>query len=88
MKRYNLPFTWSDYKRQILYCYDFQVARDVDSSGNYFMLTHKHVAQIHPLSAYGTKTPKLGLPEWVLFHQYSFSEDNCIRTVSHISPEE
>lgn len=88
MKRYNLPFTWSDYKRQILYCYDFQVARDVDSSGNYFMLTHKHVAQIHPLSAYGTKTPKLGLPEWVLFHEYTFSEDNCIRTVSQISPEE
>ncbi|XP_064786904.1 putative pre-mRNA-splicing factor ATP-dependent RNA helicase DHX32 [Oncorhynchus masou masou] len=75
-------------KRALLAGFFMQVARDVDSSGNYFMLTHKHVAQIHPLSAYGTKTPKLGLPEWVLFHEYTFSEDNCIRTVSHISPEE
>lgn len=60
----------------------------MDGSGNYFILNHKHVAQIHPLSGYGVKIPKLGLPDWVLFHQYSFSEDNCLRTVSQISPEE
>lgn len=65
-----------------------QVARDVDGSGNYFILTHKHVAQIHPLSGYGAKSPKLGLPEWVLFHEHSFSEDNCLRTVTHITPEQ
>ncbi|XP_019903110.1 putative pre-mRNA-splicing factor ATP-dependent RNA helicase DHX32 isoform X2 [Esox lucius] len=75
-------------KRALLAGFFMQVARDVDSSGNYFILTHKHVAQIHPLSAYGTKTPKLGLPEWILFHEYTFSEDNCIRTLTHISPEE
>ncbi|KAK7901195.1 hypothetical protein WMY93_017964 [Mugilogobius chulae] len=33
-------------------------------------------------------SPKLGLPEWVLFHQHSFSEDNCLRTVTHIKPHQ
>ncbi|KAA0711275.1 putative pre-mRNA-splicing factor ATP-dependent RNA helicase DHX32 [Triplophysa tibetana] len=66
-------------------CGIFQVARDVDGSGNYFMLTHKHVAQIHPLSGYGTETD---LPEWVLYHEHTLSENNCIRTVSHISAHE
>ncbi|XP_056147915.1 putative pre-mRNA-splicing factor ATP-dependent RNA helicase DHX32 isoform X2 [Lampris incognitus] len=75
-------------KRALLAGFFMQVARDVDGSGNYFILNHKHVAQIHPLSGYGSETPKLGLPEWVLFHEYSFSEDNCLRTVSHISPDE
>ncbi|XP_037637341.1 putative pre-mRNA-splicing factor ATP-dependent RNA helicase DHX32 [Sebastes umbrosus] len=75
-------------KRALLAGFFMQVARDVDGSGNYFILTHKHVAQIHPLSGYGAKSPKLGLPEWVLFHEHSFSEDNCLRTVTHITPEE
>ncbi|AWP13850.1 putative pre-mRNA-splicing factor ATP-dependent RNA helicase DHX32 [Scophthalmus maximus] len=75
-------------KRALLAGFFMQVARDVDGSGNYFIMTHKHVAQIHPQSGYGAKSPKLGLPEWVLFHEHSFSEDNCLRTVSHIRPEE
>uniref|UniRef100_A0A3Q1F546 DEAH (Asp-Glu-Ala-His) box polypeptide 32b n=1 Tax=Acanthochromis polyacanthus TaxID=80966 RepID=A0A3Q1F546_9TELE len=75
-------------KRALLAGFFMQVARDVDGSGNYFILTHKHVAQIHPLSGYGAKSPKLGLPEWVLFHEHSFSEDNCLRTTTHITPEE
>ncbi|KAG7228592.1 hypothetical protein INR49_013278 [Caranx melampygus] len=75
-------------KRALLAGFFMQVARDVDGSGNYFILTHKHVAQIHPLSGYGAKSPKLGLPEWVLFHEHSFSEDNCLRTVTHVTPEE
>uniref|UniRef100_A0A1A8CFJ1 DEAH (Asp-Glu-Ala-His) box polypeptide 32 n=1 Tax=Nothobranchius kadleci TaxID=1051664 RepID=A0A1A8CFJ1_NOTKA len=75
-------------KRALLAGFFMQVARDVDGSGNYFILTHKHVAQIHPLSAYGAKSPKLGLPEWVLFHEHTFSEDNCLRTLTHITPEE
>ncbi|XP_029305912.1 putative pre-mRNA-splicing factor ATP-dependent RNA helicase DHX32 isoform X1 [Cottoperca gobio] len=75
-------------KRALLAGFFMQVARDVDGSGNYFILTHKHVAQIHPLSGYGARSPKLGLPEWVLFHEHSFSEDNCLRTVTHITPEE
>ncbi|XP_070697494.1 putative pre-mRNA-splicing factor ATP-dependent RNA helicase DHX32 [Pempheris klunzingeri] len=74
-------------KRALLAGFFMQVARDVDGSGNYFILTNKHVAQIHPLSGYGAKSPKLGLPEWVLFHEHSFSEDNCLRTVTHITPE-
>ncbi|XP_074532115.1 putative pre-mRNA-splicing factor ATP-dependent RNA helicase DHX32 [Halichoeres trimaculatus] len=73
-------------KRALLAGFFMQVARDVDGSGNYFILTHKHVAQIHPLSTYGAKSPKLGLAEWILFHEHSFSEDNCLRTVSHITP--
>ncbi|KAM4730429.1 putative pre-mRNA-splicing factor ATP-dependent RNA helicase DHX32 isoform 2-T2 [Anableps anableps] len=75
-------------KRALLAGFFMQVARDVDGSGNYFILTHKHVAQIHPFSGYGAKSPKLGLPEWVLFHEHTFSEDNCLRTVTHITPED
>lgn len=63
-----------------------KIARDVDGAGNYLVLTHKHVALIHPLSSYGAQSHKLGLPEWVVFHEYTLSEDNCIRTVSEISP--
>uniref|UniRef100_A0A8D0AMD6 DEAH-box helicase 32 (putative) n=1 Tax=Sander lucioperca TaxID=283035 RepID=A0A8D0AMD6_SANLU len=69
-------------KRALLAGFFMQVARDVDGSGNYFILTHRHVAQIHPLSGYGAKSPKLGLPEWVLFHEHSFFEDNCLRTMA------
>ncbi|XP_030630739.1 DEAD/H (Asp-Glu-Ala-Asp/His) box polypeptide 32a [Chanos chanos] len=74
-------------KRALLAGFFMQIARDVDGSGNYFMLTNKHVAQIHPLSSYGPKSHQLGLPEWVLYHEYTLSENNCIRTVSQISPE-
>ncbi|XP_036378456.1 DEAD/H (Asp-Glu-Ala-Asp/His) box polypeptide 32a [Megalops cyprinoides] len=74
-------------KRALLAGYFMQIARDVDGSGNYFMLTHKHVAQVHHLSSYGSRAHKLGLPEWVLFHEYTLSENNCIRTISQISPE-
>uniref|UniRef100_A0A3Q3BNT4 DEAH (Asp-Glu-Ala-His) box polypeptide 32b n=2 Tax=Kryptolebias marmoratus TaxID=37003 RepID=A0A3Q3BNT4_KRYMA len=75
-------------KKALLAGFFMQVAWDVDGSGNYFILTHKHVAQIHPLSSYGAKSPKLGLPEWVLFHEHTFSEDNCLRTVTLITPQE
>lgn len=73
-------------KRALLAGYFMQIARDVDGSGNYFMLSNKHVAQVHPLSGYGAKAHKLGLPEWVLFHEYTLSV-NCITTVTHISPQ-
>lgn len=69
-------------------CVSPQVARDVDGAGNYLILTHKHVAQLHPQSAYGAKSSKLGLPEWLLFHRHSFSEDNCLRTVTHITAKQ
>ncbi|XP_029695554.1 DEAD/H (Asp-Glu-Ala-Asp/His) box polypeptide 32a [Takifugu rubripes] len=74
-------------KRALLAGFFMQIARDVDGAGNYFILTHKHVALIHPLSSYGAQSHKLGLPEWVVFHEYTLSEDNCIRTVSEISPQ-
>ncbi|XP_038592193.1 DEAD/H (Asp-Glu-Ala-Asp/His) box polypeptide 32a isoform X1 [Micropterus salmoides] len=74
-------------KRALLAGFFMQIARDVDGSGNYFILTHKHMAQVHPLSGYGAQSHKLGLPEWVVFHEYTLSKNNCMRTVSEISPE-
>ncbi|XP_034716541.1 putative pre-mRNA-splicing factor ATP-dependent RNA helicase DHX32 [Etheostoma cragini] len=74
-------------KRALLAGFFMQIARDVDGSGNYFILTHKHMAQAHPLSCYGAQSQKLGLPEWVVFHEYTLSDNNCMRTVSEISPQ-
>lgn len=71
-------------KKALLSGYFMQIARDVDGSGNYLMLTHKQVAQLHPLSCYSV-TKKM--PEWVLFHKFSISENNYIRIASEISPE-
>ncbi|XP_023686760.1 DEAD/H (Asp-Glu-Ala-Asp/His) box polypeptide 32a [Paramormyrops kingsleyae] len=74
-------------KKALLAGFFMQIARDVDGSGNYLMLTHKHIAQIHPTSRYGSGPQKLGQPEWLLYHEFILSESNCIRTVSAISPE-
>ncbi|XP_029978328.1 putative pre-mRNA-splicing factor ATP-dependent RNA helicase DHX32 [Sphaeramia orbicularis] len=74
-------------KRALLAGFFMQIARDVDGSGNYFILTHKHMAQVHPLSGYGAQSQKLGLPEWVIFHEYTLSDNNYMRTVSEISPQ-
>lgn len=48
------------------------------------MLTHKQVAQLHPLSSYalGRKPP-----EWVLFHTFSICENNYISITSETCPE-
>lgn len=71
-------------KKALLSGYFMQTARDVDGSGNYLMLTHKQVAQLHPLSGYSiTKTT----PEWVLFHEFSISDNNYITITSETSPE-
>uniref|UniRef100_A0A8C1MUJ3 Putative pre-mRNA-splicing factor ATP-dependent RNA helicase DHX32 n=1 Tax=Cyprinus carpio TaxID=7962 RepID=A0A8C1MUJ3_CYPCA len=95
LKRIELPISEAAFgtktnalniKRALLAGYFMQIARDVDGSGNYFMLLNKHVAQVHRLSGYGAKAHKLGLPEWVLFHEYNLSDNNCIRTVTQISP--
>ncbi|XP_047465138.1 DEAD/H (Asp-Glu-Ala-Asp/His) box polypeptide 32a isoform X2 [Mugil cephalus] len=74
-------------KRALLAGFFMQIARDVDGSGNYFIVTHKHMAQVHPFSCYGAQSHKLGLPEWVVFNEYTLSENNCMRTVSEISPQ-
>ncbi|XP_055769907.1 DEAD/H (Asp-Glu-Ala-Asp/His) box polypeptide 32a [Salvelinus fontinalis] len=95
LKRIELPVSETSFgtktntlniKRALLSGFFMQIARDVDGSGNYFMLTNRHMAQVHPASSYGAKAHQLGLPEWVLFHEYTLSENNCIRTVSEISP--
>ncbi|XP_056407473.1 ATP-dependent RNA helicase DQX1 [Hyla sarda] len=61
-----------------------KVARDVDGLGNYVMLTHKHVANLHPTSVYYGRTP---LPTWVLYHDFTISKDNCISVATEIHPE-
>uniref|UniRef100_H3A329 DEAD-box helicase OB fold domain-containing protein n=1 Tax=Latimeria chalumnae TaxID=7897 RepID=H3A329_LATCH len=74
-------------KKALLAGYFMQVARDIDGSGNYIMLTHKQVAQLYPFSIYCATKGKAGLPEWIVFHEFTISANNCIRTVSEISPE-
>ncbi|XP_063313568.1 ATP-dependent RNA helicase DQX1 [Pelobates fuscus] len=61
-----------------------KVARDVDGQGNYVMLTHKHVANLHPSSVYYNRSPP---PSWVLYHDFSISQDNCISVATEILPE-
>ncbi|XP_064287633.1 putative pre-mRNA-splicing factor ATP-dependent RNA helicase DHX32 [Passer domesticus] len=92
MKRIELPLSEPHFgseanllsiKKALLSGYFMHIARDVDGSGNYLMLTHKQVAQLHPFSSY-CNTRRI--PEWVLFHEFSISEGNSIRVVSEISP--
>ncbi|XP_042674118.1 putative pre-mRNA-splicing factor ATP-dependent RNA helicase DHX32 [Centrocercus urophasianus] len=92
MKRIELPISEPDFgspanilsiKKALLSGYFMQIARDVDGSGNYLMLTDRQVAQLHPFSSYYNTRRS---PEWVLFHEFSISEDNSIRVVSEISP--
>ncbi|XP_066096023.1 putative pre-mRNA-splicing factor ATP-dependent RNA helicase DHX32 [Saccopteryx bilineata] len=71
-------------KKALLSGYFMQIARDVDGSGNYLMLTHRQVAQLHPLSTYSITKRR---PEWVLFHKFSVSDNNYIRISSETSPE-
>ncbi|NXU94621.1 DQX1 helicase, partial [Xiphorhynchus elegans] len=92
MKRIELPISEPRFgseenvlsiRKALLSGYFMHIARDVDGSGNYLMLTHKQVAQLHPSSSYHNSRR---IPEWVLFHEFSISEDNSIRVVSEISP--
>uniref|UniRef100_A0A8C8I751 Helicase C-terminal domain-containing protein n=1 Tax=Oncorhynchus tshawytscha TaxID=74940 RepID=A0A8C8I751_ONCTS len=64
----------------------FQVAHDVDGSGNYLLLTHRHVAHLHPFSSYLCRRPRLNPPSWVLYHEFTISHDNCICTASEVHP--
>ncbi|NXF06881.1 DQX1 helicase, partial [Smithornis capensis] len=93
MKRIELPISGPAFgskgnalsiKKALLSGYFMHIARDVDGSGNYLMLTHRQVAQLHPFSSYYNTRR---IPEWVLFHEFSISEDNSIRVVSEISPD-
>lgn len=93
IKRIELPYTEPAFgskentlniKKALLSGYFMQIARDVDGAGNYLMLTHKQVAQLHPLSCYSVASK---MPEWVLFHKFSIANNNYIRTASEIAPE-
>lgn len=64
-----------------------QVARDIDGSGNYLLLTHKHLAQLPPSCCYRLRRPPPRPPSWVLYHEFTVSQDNCLRIVSEIPPE-
>lgn len=64
-----------------------QVARDIDGSGNYLLLTHKHLAQLPPSCCYRLRRPSPRPPSWVLYHEFTISQDNCLRIVSEIPPE-
>ncbi|KAM4012752.1 ATP-dependent RNA helicase DQX1-like [Anomaloglossus baeobatrachus] len=61
-----------------------KVARDVDGLGNYVMLSHKHVATLHPSSVYHSRSPP---PAWVLYHDFSISPDNCLSVATEVLPE-
>ncbi|XP_076139595.1 ATP-dependent RNA helicase homolog DQX1 [Alosa pseudoharengus] len=73
-------------KRALISGFFLKVAHDVDGSGNYLLLTHRHVAHLHPFSSYRCRRPQPGPPNWVLYHDFTISHDNCIRTVSEIHP--
>lgn len=73
-------------KRALISGFFLKVAHDVDGSGNYLLLTHRHVAHQHPFSTYRCRRPQPSPPTWVLYHDFTISHDNCICTVSEIHP--
>ncbi|XP_066488811.1 ATP-dependent RNA helicase DQX1 isoform X2 [Tiliqua scincoides] len=74
-------------KQALLSGFFLKVARDVDGSGNYLLLTHKQVAQLPPSSCYRLRRPPPRPPPWVLYHEFTISQDNCLSVVSEIQPE-
>ncbi|KAJ8287226.1 hypothetical protein GJAV_G00049090 [Gymnothorax javanicus] len=73
-------------KRALISGFFLRVARDVDGLGNYLLLTHRHIANLHPFSSYLCRRPLPAPPSWVLYHEFTISHDNCIRTASEIHP--
>ncbi|NXJ84128.1 DQX1 helicase, partial [Trogon melanurus] len=74
-------------QRALISGYFLKVARDIDGSGNYVMLTHKHVAHLPSACCYLLRQPLRRLPPWVLYHEFTISQDNCLRVVSEIQPQ-
>ncbi|NXT27577.1 DQX1 helicase, partial [Syrrhaptes paradoxus] len=74
-------------QRALISGYFLKVARDIDGSGNYVMLTHKHVAHLPPACCYLLRQPPRRPPPWVLYHEFTISQDNCLRVVSEIQPQ-
>ncbi|KAM7369413.1 hypothetical protein PAMP_013682 [Pampus punctatissimus] len=74
-------------KRALISGFFLKVAHDVDGSGNYLLLTHRHVAHLHPFSSYLCRQPCPDPPSWVLYHEFTISRDNCIRIASDVHPQ-
>ncbi|XP_040849580.1 ATP-dependent RNA helicase DQX1 [Ochotona curzoniae] len=74
-------------QKALLSGYFLQVARDTDGTGNYLLLTHKHVAQLSSSCCYRNRRPPARPPSWVLYHSFSISRDNCLSIVSEIQPQ-
>ncbi|XP_035523597.1 ATP-dependent RNA helicase DQX1 [Morone saxatilis] len=74
-------------KRALISGFFLKVAHDVDGSGNYLLLTHRHVAHLHPFSSYLCRQPRPDPPSWVLYHEFTISRDNCIRIASEVHPQ-
>lgn len=74
-------------KRALISGFFLKVAHDVDGSGNYLLLTHRHVAHLHPFSSYLCRQPCPTPPSWVLYHEFTISRDNCIRIASEVHPQ-
>lgn len=74
-------------KRALISGYFLKVAYDVDGSGDYLLLTHRHVAHLHPFSSYRCGQPRPSPPSWVLFHEFTISKDNCFRIASEVHPQ-
>ncbi|XP_060635492.2 ATP-dependent RNA helicase DQX1 [Anolis sagrei] len=74
-------------KQALLSGFFLKVARDIDGSGNYLLLTHKHLAQLPPSCCYRLRRPPPRPPPWLLYHEFTISQDNCLSVVSEIQPE-
>lgn len=74
-------------KRALISGFFLKVAHDVDGSGNYLLLTHRHVTHLHPFSSYRCRQPCPSPPSWVLYHEFTISRDNCIRIASEVHPQ-
>lgn len=72
-------------KQALLSGFFLKVARDIDGSGNYLLLTSKHVAQLPPTCGYRLR--QAPPPPWLLYHEFTISLDNCLSVVSEIEPE-
>nr|XP_020650866.1 ATP-dependent RNA helicase DQX1 isoform X1 [Pogona vitticeps] len=74
-------------KQALLSGFFLKVARDIDGSGNYLLLTHKHLAQLPLTCCYRLRRPPPRPPLWVVYHEFTVSQDNCLNIVSEIQPE-
>ncbi|KAM8784945.1 ATP-dependent RNA helicase DQX1 [Rhynchonycteris naso] len=76
-----------DLQKALVSGYFLKVAQDTDGTGNYLLLTHKHVAQLSPYCCYRSRRAPARPPPWVLYHNFSISKDNCLSIVSEIQPQ-